>query len=121
AYHRVHSTCPAELPARIQNKIEQTSLRAYRITGCRDYARLDLRLSTSNQVYVLEVNPNPDLTEGVSFMESAEKGGISFSQTLRRLVEFALERKPPPPPPTPVESTPPEPPAPQETTPGQSE
>lgn len=121
AYHRVHSTCPAELPARIQNKIEQTSLRAYHITGCRDYARLDLRLSMSNQVYVLEVNPNPDLTEGVSFMESAEKGGISFSQTLRRLVEFALERKPPPPPPTPVESTPPEPPAPQETTPGQSE
>jgi D-alanine-D-alanine ligase len=122
AYHRVHSTCPADLSPRIQKKIEQTSLRAYRITGCRDYARLDLRLSATNQVYVLEVNPNPDLTEGVSFMESAEKGGISFSQTLRRLVEFALERKPPPPPPpAPVPETPPEPPAPQETTPAQTE
>ncbi len=108
-YHRVHSVCPAQLSPRIQNKVEQTSLRAYRITGCRDYARLDLRLSTSNQVYVLEVNPNPDLTEGVSFMESAEKGGIPFPRMLRRLVEFALERKPPPPP-APVQNAPPEPP-----------
>jgi D-alanine-D-alanine ligase len=55
--------------------------------------RLDLRLNQRNQVYVLEVNPNPDLTEGVSFMESAEKVGISFSQALRKIVEYALARK----------------------------
>jgi len=119
AYHRVHSTCPAELSPRIRRKVEQVSLRAYHTTGCRDYARLDLRLSRSNQVYVLEVNPNPDLTEGVSFMESAETGGVSFSQTLRRLVEFALKRRPPPP--APAERTPSETPAPQETTPGRTE
>ncbi|MCC6396007.1 MAG: D-alanine--D-alanine ligase, partial [Bacteroidetes bacterium] len=45
--------------------------------------------------FVLEVNPNPDLTEGVSFMESAEKAGLSFSRTLRMIVEFALARKTP--------------------------
>jgi D-alanine-D-alanine ligase-like ATP-grasp enzyme len=39
------------------------------------------------------VNPNPDLTEGVSFMESAEKAGISFSAALRQIVEFALLRQ----------------------------
>jgi D-alanine-D-alanine ligase-like ATP-grasp enzyme len=42
--------------------------------------------------HVLEVNPNPNLTEGVSFMESAEKSGISFSQALKRIVELALQR-----------------------------
>ncbi len=62
--------------------------------GCRDYARLDLRLAEDNSVYVLEVNPNPDLTEGVSYMDSAEKEGLSFSQTLALIVGYALMRKP---------------------------
>ena len=93
SYHRVHSVCPAKLPKRILKKVQDVSLRAYKETGCRDYARLDLRVGKHNQVYVLEVNPNPDLTEGVSFMESAEKAGFTFSQTLRKIVEFALERK----------------------------
>jgi D-alanine-D-alanine ligase len=93
-FHRVHTECPARLPMRIRQNVEDICLRAYTITGCRDYARVDVRLSRRNHPYVLEVNPNPDLTEGVSFMESAEKAGLSFSQTLRKIVEFALERKP---------------------------
>ena len=97
AFHRVHSICPARLSKRVQAAVEDTALRAYRITGCRDYARLDIRLDAKNHVYVLEVNPNPDLTEGVSYMESAEKAGISFSETLRRIVEFAYSRRPVPP------------------------
>lgn len=92
-YHRLHSVCPAKLSKRVQKKVEQIAIHAYEVTGCRDYARLDLRLSAKNQVYVLEVNPNPDLSEGVSFMESAEKTGISFSKALRQIVEYALERR----------------------------
>jgi D-alanine-D-alanine ligase-like ATP-grasp enzyme len=51
-------------------------------------------LDAHNHPYVLEVNPNPDLTEGVSFMESAEKAGMTFSGTLRKIVELALSRTP---------------------------
>ena len=38
------------------------------------------------------MNPNPDLTEGVSFMEAAEKVGYSFEAALRTIVDFALEQ-----------------------------
>lgn len=93
SYHRVHSVCPAKLPRRVQKKVEEIALRAYAVTGCRDYARLDLRLNEKNEPFVLEVNPNPDLTEGVSYMDSAEKAGMTFSETLRKIVEFALERQ----------------------------
>ena len=93
AYHRVHSVCPAKLPKRVQKKVEEVALRAYQVTGCRDYARVDIRLDTQDRIYILEVNPNPDLTESVSFMESAEKAGMRFSETLRRIVEFALQRE----------------------------
>ncbi len=92
-YHRVHSICPARLSKKMLRKVERTVLKAYEVTGCRDYARLDVRLGDDGKVYVLEVNPNPDLTEGVSLMESAEHADYSFSTTLAIIVEYALERK----------------------------
>ncbi|TFG44179.1 MAG: ATP-grasp domain-containing protein [Gemmatimonadales bacterium] len=91
-FHRVGSHCPADMTKRLKKKIEDVALRAYHVSGCRDYARLDLRVSADNHVYVLEVNPNPDLTEGVSFMHSAEVAGYTFSKTLRKIVEMALDR-----------------------------
>ncbi|HEX9615211.1 MAG TPA: D-alanine--D-alanine ligase [Bacteroidota bacterium] len=96
-FHRVHTICPAKLPKRIEAKIRERAIQAYRITNCRDYARIDMRLARDNKVFVLEVNPNPDLTEGVSFMECAENGGLTFSGTLRKIVEMALSRAVTPP------------------------
>jgi D-alanine-D-alanine ligase len=93
-YHKVHSLCPAEIDSRTEKLVMDHALKAYAATYCRDYARVDLRLGADGVPYILEVNPNPDLTEGVSFMESAEQAGISFSETLRRIVSFALERSP---------------------------
>ncbi|MFA6541264.1 MAG: ATP-grasp domain-containing protein [Bacteroidota bacterium] len=92
-FHRIHAFCPAKLTKQQLKMIEQVSVKAYETLECRDYARLDLRLSKRNRAYVLEVNPNPDLTEGVSFMESAEKAGMTFSEVLSSLVEFAYHRK----------------------------
>jgi D-alanine-D-alanine ligase len=92
-YHKVHTVCPAPLPKQLLKKVEDVAIRAYLATECRDYARLDIRLK-GNKPYVLEVNPNPDLTEGVSFMDSAEEAGYSFSEALARFVEFAATRRP---------------------------
>lgn len=102
-YHQVFTVCPARLPRKALNRVRRVARAAYRVVGCRDYARLDLRLTDDDQPYVLEVNPNPDLTEGVSFMESAEKAGYEFGEALAEIVEMALERRhdpaavPPPP------------------------
>jgi D-alanine-D-alanine ligase len=93
-FHRVFTVCPARLSRRAQRRVEKAALAAYRVTGCRDYARLDLRLTPDDRPFVLEVNPNPDLTEGVSFMESAEKAGYEFPDALQLIVEMALDRTP---------------------------
>ena len=92
SFHRVHSICPAKLTKRLEKKVKAAVLDAYNITGCHDYARLDLRITKDNKVFVLEVNPNPDLTEGVSFMDSAEHYDLSFGETLAKIVECALSR-----------------------------
>jgi len=86
---------PAKIPRRIGKRIEQAALAAYKITGCRDYARVDLRVDEDGNPYVLEVNPNPDLAEGVGFMLCAEKSGRTFESTIAELVEMALARRPP--------------------------
>jgi D-alanine-D-alanine ligase len=92
AYHKVHSICPADLSPEIERQAKELAVRAYRATCCRDYARVDLRLGKDNTLYVLEVNPNPDLTAGVSFMDAAEQAGCGFSAMLKKLVDFALDR-----------------------------
>ncbi len=93
-FHQVFTICPARITKRALQRVERAALAAYRLTGCRDYARLDLRLTPTDQPFVLEVNPNPDLTEGVSFMESAEQAGLRFEDALASIVEMALERRP---------------------------
>lgn len=97
-YHRIHTLCPAPLSKRLLHKVEEVAARAYWATECRDYVRLDVRLK-GTKPYVLEVNPNPDLTEGVSFMDSAEQAGYTFEEALAYLVELAAARRPTPPPP----------------------
>lgn len=101
-YHRIHTICPAPLTRTELRRVERAAIAAFEATECHDYARIDVRLK-GNKPYVLEVNPNPDLTEGVSFMDSAEQAGYSFEEALARIVELALERKPRP---VPVETQP---------------
>lgn len=60
--------------------------------GTRDYARVDMRVTRDEEIYILEVNPNPDLTDGAGFMRSAHAGGLSYSQALKKLVMLAYER-----------------------------
>jgi D-alanine-D-alanine ligase len=93
AYHKTIPVCPAILPKRIENKAFAIALKAFHAMGCRDYARVDMRLDKHNELYVLEVNPNPDLTEGAGFMRSAEAAGYSYESTLKKIISFAWSRR----------------------------
>jgi len=64
AYHKVHSFCPANIDPKVEKLVKEQALRAFIATCCRDYARVDIRLGRDGVPYILEVNPNPDLTEG---------------------------------------------------------
>ena len=92
AYHKTIPICPAKLPKRIEKKAKETALKAFKAMGCRDYARVDMRFSKDNQLYVLEVNPNPDLTEGAGFMRSSETSGLSYVETLKKIIYLSRER-----------------------------
>ena len=93
-YQNVKMQCPADLPARTAARVGAVALDAYRALDCRDYARIDIRLDGRNIPYVLEVNPNPDLSEQDVFMQSAHRAGLDTTAVLRKIVELALRRTP---------------------------
>jgi len=92
SYHKTIPLCPAPLPKNIEKRAKELAFRAFKVMGCRDYARVDMRLSKNNKLYVLEVNPNPDITEGAGFMRSAQHAGMTYAQALKRIVKYALGR-----------------------------
>lgn len=86
--------CPAPLPVDLERELKEIALKAYRVMGCRDYARVDMRLDKNNVPYVLEVNPNPDISDDAGFARSARSYGLSFEETIGKIVQYALERMP---------------------------
>jgi D-alanine-D-alanine ligase len=86
--------CPAKINRRIEQKIQNTAIRAYQAMGCRDYARVDMRMDKSGNVFVLEVNPNPDLSpSGSGFSRSAAAFGWSYGQLIDNIVQSAFKRR----------------------------
>jgi len=92
SYHKTIPICPAKIPMRLEKKLKETALKAFKVMGTRDYARVDMRVNSDEEVFVLEVNPNPDLTEGAGFMRSASYAGMSYGMALKKIVMLAYER-----------------------------
>lgn len=92
SYHKTIPRCPARLQKKIREKAEEIAIHCFKTIGCRDYARIDMRLSKENELYVLEINPNPDLTEDAGFMRSAKQAGYSYRKTLKTIIELAAKR-----------------------------
>ena len=71
--------------------IEQTCKRIYRLLTIDGYARLDLRLTATNEIYFIEANPNPILAEDEDFAQSAIKATISYSDLIERIIRLGLQ------------------------------
>ena len=70
--------------------IEQTCKRIYHLLTIDGYARLDLRVTSTNDVYFIEANPNPILAQDEDFAQSAIKAGLTYPQLVDRIVRIAL-------------------------------
>ncbi len=90
-YHHFRTRCPARLDPQLEDTIRTVALRAYLTTGCRDYARVDLR-EKDGQIYVLEVNPNPCLAADGGFAKAARAAGYSYASMIHQIVYWAWRR-----------------------------
>ncbi len=85
--------CVGLTPA-AQARIARVARTAFAAMELRDYARLDLRLSADGTPYVIDVNPNCDLSARAGFARAARAAGLDYDEVIRRIVALAAPRRP---------------------------
>lgn len=93
AYQKGTTVCPAKLTAPLQKRLEKLARQAFQALGCRDYARVDFRLRSDGEPFILEVNPNPCLAPDAGFFRSAQAAGFRYEDLIEKIVALALIRK----------------------------
>jgi D-alanine-D-alanine ligase len=82
--------CPAELPAETTARAQELALEVYELLGCRGVARVDLMLERdSGELWVLEVNAVPGMTETSLLPQAADAAGIGFDELIQRILASA--------------------------------
>ncbi len=83
---------PKKLSRALTRRIQDVAVEAYRVLGLRDYGRVDLRVTERDEIFVLEVNPNPWLSSDCEFFMAWNKKGRSHDDLVGKVVELAFER-----------------------------
>jgi D-alanine-D-alanine ligase len=85
--------CPAELPAATTARAQQLAVEVYELLGCHGFARIDLMLEhDSGELYVLETNVVPGMTETSLLPLAANAAGLSFDELVSRVLDSARNR-----------------------------
>jgi D-alanine-D-alanine ligase len=89
--------CPAQVDSALQSRIEQVTLAAYYVLGCRDWSRIDVRLDADGVPNVVEVNPLPGILpnprDNSCFPKAARAAGMTYDQLIQASLRHAAERQ----------------------------
>ena len=92
-YEKIESIVPAPLDEKLFRKLKKDVYTVWKGFGCLDYARFDFRLR-DDKFYLLDINPNNDISSDASFALAAEMADWKYSQAVKRIVMMAAERHP---------------------------
>lgn len=84
--------CPAPVSPGLARRISNIAVRAFRALGCRDMARVDVRLDALGKPHFLEINPLPGLSSVSLFPMTAMAAGVSFDDLVNRILMLAARR-----------------------------
>jgi D-alanine-D-alanine ligase len=89
---RTSFVCPAQLPDGLTERAQALAVEVFRLLRCRGFARVDLMLEEdTGELYVLEANAIPGLTETSLLPQAADAAGIGFDELIGQIVELALQ------------------------------
>lgn len=84
---------PARVRDELADKVKRLAVRAHEEFGCRGYSRVDFMIDEAENLYALEVNTLPGMTEMSDLPLAAEAAGIEYDQLVDRMVVSVLERE----------------------------
>lgn len=77
---------PLKDEARLEKALTQITKKTYKALYLKGYARLDVRVDSKERIYVIDVNPNPDLGQGFELAEILRASGHSYTEMIRYLI-----------------------------------
>jgi D-alanine-D-alanine ligase len=92
-YQKTPPVCPAPIDDELRQKLQGAAADAFRTMGCRDYARVDFRMDGKGRIFILEVNPNPDISLNAGYARALKAAGIEYEAFWDTMVRNALKRK----------------------------
>jgi len=90
----VEYECPARLDQKVLQNLKVCALNAFKVLRCRDFARLDFRVSPEGVPYFLEINPLPGLGAHSDLVIMARELGWTHKELIAGVLNAALERYP---------------------------
>ncbi len=91
-YEATPAKYPADVSPRLAGRLHALAKQAFRLLGCRDYARVDFRVRPNGKPCILEVNPNPDFSPQAGLAGGLASAGLTHAQFTVELVHAALAR-----------------------------
>jgi D-alanine-D-alanine ligase len=82
--------CPAQISQRFADRLARLAETAWRTMQGKSYGRVDIRVDEAGKPWILEVNPNPDLTDAAGLSRMAKAAGWEYPELVRRIAEVAL-------------------------------
>ncbi|MGI6081928.1 MAG: D-alanine--D-alanine ligase family protein [Limnochordia bacterium] len=90
--HSFRRLCPAPLAPETRTRLVELCEAAYKTVGLSGYGRIDVRWNTdTDEMFVLDVNANPDITDGQGFPVTAAEAGLSYPELIEAIIKYALE------------------------------
>jgi D-alanine-D-alanine ligase len=76
----------------LKARLNQIAIQAVQELGLRDYVRIDMRYSDEGQAFIIDVNPNPDISLAGGFFRALASANIQFKDFVRQIIQNARER-----------------------------
>lgn len=92
-YQKTPALCPANLEPDLKRRLETTALQVYKILGGRDYGRVDTRVDKNGNIFVLEFNPNPDISPDAGYSKALKAAGILYKDFVELILNQTMARK----------------------------
>lgn len=88
------STGRADIDSDMEFQLQKFAKRSYKALGLSGYARMDMRVDNDGKIFLLEANPNPDISESDDFAQSAKKQGYSYKELINKILRLGRQWSP---------------------------
>lgn len=92
-YRSTVPICPAQIDDTLRANLQNLAIEAFKALKCRHYARVDFRMNSMGKIFILEVNPNPDISLVAGYARALKATGIKYRDFWHKVIKDTLNSK----------------------------